>query len=344
MPIIFSIGIVFVVCFRIGTYSLYRVSLSYWRYMAHNILTYSGLGTSNYYNLTRDLSWMNSKNHEHSDRNGHVLGYLCNIKIHSDTAGSITFGTAPNTWKMRNAFRKWHAYRDLMFEEAGVSESEKGRYAKTIRPFLSTEAYDDYKTPVGWDVSGTPPTQTQEWTQTQIAASPGFGATGGTGTGGEEIVDVYDLSICGTNVVAKTSSIGAQYYTRVGMIHSYNQDRQEVVTPTLDSQTVEGQNNPLALLRQGGSVSGGEVMDIVEDQELEAPPYDITDNGWSTNGVVSDIMQINPGYDGTNSVPVLRQTTVFVPAGLLNISSSVAMSSAALLIDVVGIVLCKDME
>ena len=147
------------------------------------------------------------------------------------------------------------------------------------------------KDPTLWDLTS----QTQEWSYTQIAAAPGFGATGGTGTGGDEIVDVYDLNICGVNQVAKTSTIGAQYYTSVGMIHSYNQDRQEVVTPTVDSQTVEGQNNPLAMLRQGGSVSGGEVMEIVEDQELEKPPYDITDNGLSTTVAFLDIMQVNPG-------------------------------------------------
>ena len=151
------------------------------------------------------------------------------------------------------------------------------------------------------------------------------------------------MSICGRNVVDVTSTHGTQYYTRVGMIHSYNQDRQEVVTPTVDSQTIEGQNNPLALLRQGGSVSGGEVMDIVEDQELEAPPYDITDGGFSVSIVPSDIMQINPGYDGTSSVPVLRQTTMFVPAGLLYLSATEADSDAILLVEVIGEVLCKDM-
>ena len=104
--------------------------------MSANTLLYTGLETINYFNLTRDLSWMNSKNHEHSDRDGHVLGYICNVKIHSNTINSLGLATAPNSWKMRNAFRKWHAYRDMMFTEAGVTESEKGRYGKTIRPYL----------------------------------------------------------------------------------------------------------------------------------------------------------------------------------------------------------------
>jgi hypothetical protein len=280
---------------------------------------------------------MNSRNHEHSDRHGHVIGYICNVKVHGTVANSISLGGAPNTWKMRNAFRKWHAYRDMMFTEAGVTDSEKGRYGHTIRPYLdATMKTGVIKDPVGWDLSA----QTQEWTYTEIAATPGIGEGALSGTG---VVNVYDLNICGVNDVASTSPAGAQFYDAVGMIHSYNQDRMEVITPTLDSQTVEGQNNPLALLKQGGSTSGGKVMDIVEDQELEAPPYDITDNGFSTSIAIGDIMQINPGYDGTNSIPVLRTAQVFVPAGLLKINCGAADSGASVLIDVVGMVLCKDM-
>ena len=308
--------------------------------MSQNTLFYSDLenGTQ-FFNLFRDLSFMNSKNYEHSDRDGDVLGALVNIKIIGSITNSISFSTAPNTWKMRNAFKKWHAYRNLMLSEAGVTEDEKGRYGKTIRPYLDADMKDgSIREPLGWDLSA----QTQEWSYTQIAAVPGFDAAG-IGTDGKEIVDVYDLNICGVNQVDHTATNGTQYYSAVGMIHSYNQDRQEVVTPTVDSETIEGQNNPLALLRQGGSVSGGEVMDIVQDQELERPPYDITDNGFSVQNVISDIMQINPGYDGTSSVPVIRQTTMFVPAGLLRMFTFSADTSADVLIDVLDIVRCKDM-
>ena len=312
--------------------------------MSQNAILYSDLAAGNqYFNLCRDLSWMNSRNHEHSDRDGHVIGYLVNVKVHGTTPNSIGLGGAPNTWKMRNAFKKWHAYRDLMFSEAGVTESEKGRYGKTIRPYLDASMSSGIiKDPVGWDISGTPPVQTQEWSYTQIASNPGFSAAA-TGSDGQSLVDLYDLNICGINQVDATSPSGSETYTAVGMIHSYNQDRQEVVTPTLDSETIEGQNNPLALLRQSGSVSGGEVMDIVQDQESEAPPYDITDGGLSVYTQLSDIIQINPGYDGTSSVPVLRQTSLFVPAGILKMNCSARDDGASVLIEVLDTVLCKDM-
>jgi hypothetical protein len=319
--------------------------------MSQNTLLYSGLKTTNYVNLCRDLSWLNSKNHEHTDRDGHVVGYICNVKIHSDTTQGLGFWSAPNTWKMRNAFRKWHAYRDMMFADAGVTESEKGRYGKTIRPYLDAAMKSSgvIMDPVLWDISGTPPVQTQEWSYTQIAAAPGFDQAA-VGTEGAAAVDVYDLNVTGINQVASTTTLGTEYYSAVGMIHSYNQDRQEVVTPTLDSETIEGHNNPLALLKQGGAVSGGEVMDIVQDQELEAPPYDITDGGLSTALCPIDIMQINPGNGGQNAdgtpkdlIPTQKSTQIFVPAGLLYISSNVAATEALMMIDVVGKVLCKDM-
>ena len=133
------------------------------------------------------------------------------------------------------------------------------------------------------------------------------------------------------------------------MIHSYNQDRQEIVTPSVDSETIEGHNNPLALLRYKGT-AGGEVMDIVEEQEKEAPPYDITDGGFSTTVNIASIMQLNPSYGGQNAdgslkpaIPTLKSTTLFVPAGILKMNVENVDDGASILIDVVGTVLCKDM-
>ena len=43
-------------------------------------------------------------------------------------------------------------------------------------------------------------------------------------------------------------------------------------------------------------------------------------------------------------MPVLRQTQLFVPAGLLKIYTTAEDAGASVLIEVVGKVLCKDME
>jgi len=310
-----------------------------------NKLLYSDLknGTQ-YFNLARDLAWSNQKNEEITTRDGHVFGYLVNVKIHGAAINSISFATAGNNWQFRNSFRKWHAYRQQMFENAGVSTSEQGRYGKTIRPYLdSNMKTGDIRSPVFYDDDPTSADYNSgDWTYTEIASSPGFDAAA-VGTEGQAAVDTYELHLLGENVASVTTTLGTEYYSSVGMIHSYNQDRQEVITPTADGETVEGHNNPLALLRNN-STTGGELMSIVEAQELESPPYDIRDAGIpSIAGTIGEIMQINPGWDGTRSVPVLRTGSMFVPAGLMTMYTTTADTDASILIEVVAKVLCKDM-
>ena len=130
-----------------------------------------------YINIARDLSRMNSKNEEITTRDGHVFGYLCRFKIQASAASAWSAYTAPNTWKMRNAFRKFHAYRDMMFENAGVEGEEMGKYGKTMRPLLdinhkkdSSNTIDpfavksDHTTAITYDKG--------EWTYTELATTP----------------------------------------------------------------------------------------------------------------------------------------------------------------------------
>jgi hypothetical protein len=100
------------------------------------------LNQNHFVNLCRDLSILNSKNIEHTDRKGHVHGYMVNVTIIGASEQLFLFGTSPNSWKFRNSFRKWHAYRDLMFANAGVTKDELGRYGQTIRPYLNEDHYD----------------------------------------------------------------------------------------------------------------------------------------------------------------------------------------------------------
>jgi hypothetical protein len=309
-------------------------------------LLYNGTNSGQYINLARDLSALNSKNEEVTTRDGHVYAYICNITVHSDVSGSYAVRAAPNTWKMRNAFRKWHAYRDMMFDEAGVEGEEKGRYGKTIRPYLDESMKSGtIKAPAGVDLG--------EWTYSQIAATPGY-KEAGTGTESASIVDVYDLNICGPNQVSSTSAQGTQRYSAVGMVHSYNQDRMEVVTPTA-GETVEGQNNPLAMLAYKGAAAG-EVTDIAEDQELEAPPYSIVDNGSSVNLVYRGIATLSVGtasvWNTQTNAQVVNTTTlpktitfrnIVVPAGLMQLTTANRADNALVLVECIGKVLCKDL-
>ena len=296
--------------------------------------------TTVYLNLARDLSRVNSKNEEVTTRDGHVYGYMVDIKLTGLGATAMTLLTAPNSWKMRNAFRKFHAYRDIMFDNAGVEGDELGRYGKTIRPLLDTgqspdgaddlvpftENSDTTTYPSGWSIDG------GEWTYTKLATTPIYDANKPI-VAEEKWADEFDLHICEENQVQGASSESSGYYKSVGMIHSYNIDRMEVVTPDID-EIIDGPSNPLAALISSGNQATGEVLDIVEDQELEAPPYDIDDNGDSVQCLVKGFAA------STAELPNIRMTA-FLPAGLARLKFGAG--SGLLEVRVLDKILCKDM-
>jgi hypothetical protein len=298
-------------------------------------------GSTKYMNLVKDLSWMNSRNHQHTDNEGHVIGYWADIQIIAPTTAQFSFSTAPNTWKMRNAFRKFHFARDHMFRNAGVTRDEMGKYGRTIRPFMDQGqvSYADPAAPVEANTMvplGCTDSE-REWTYTSLGATPGFGDTAMDAVT-LDVVDQYLLTICDDNNVEATDN-GIEQYSTAGMIHSYNLDRMEVVTPDAE-EVISGPNNPLALLRTQ-SVTGGLVVDIAEDQELEAPPYDIRDNGDSTNEIVVDYARTNAD---TLSKVTLRN--VFIPAGIIAMRfdpDDSATHRVYALVDVKGWSYCKDL-
>ncbi len=325
--------------------------------MSHRIasegrLTYSEAVAKNklhYLNLTKDLSWLNSRNHEHTDRDGHVVGYWCDVTIVLDSAADWLLGVIPNTWKMRNAFRKFHIYRDEMFKKAGVTKKEMGKYGRTIRPFfekgMADITYPDPGLPQVPSVKennvlipvGCTDTQ-REWTYTELANEVAYSE--GTIPGGlgdvAKVSDTWPLMVCGQND-AETTSGTNQTWDSVAMIHSYNLDRMEVVTPAAE-EVIEGAPNPLAALRFQSAASG-EVVDLAEEQELENPPYDIRDSGDSTGYIVAR-------YANTNNatLQVVHMNNVFVPAGILAISQgSPDTVTPIVMVDVKGWSLCKDL-
>ena len=303
-----------------------------------------------YFNLTRDVSALESKNYEHTDRDGHVKGYIVNYEIIGGSDQVFFMITAPNSWKMRNSFRKFHAYRNLMFDNAGVSKSEQGRYGKTIRPYLSdchrkAELAYDPDTPSSL-VIGQPSTFTcstgntmvkGDWTYSKLATTPLYTEAGPTmGASTLKVADAFDLTICNENVPGLTEGKTSGTYDSVGMIHSYNLDRMEIVTPNPgEGETLAGPQNPLAALIASGNQAAGEILNISIDQELETPPYDILDNGDSIAQICTKLAKVPTTLGVTRG-------QLFVPAGILQIypSSTDLFNFKA---EIVAEVLCKDM-
>ena len=301
-----------------------------------------------YINIARDLARVNAKNEEVTSRDGHIMGYMCNFKWTLGAGKSVHLQCAPNSWKMRNAVRKFHAYRDIMFDNAGIEGEEKGRYGKTIRPLLDdlmdssaigTNVLDPVTYTGAVDAStGYPAAHIYdggEWSYTQLATTPIYEEQAGLiDPAQDQWADAFYLHICEENVVQGAVTGRSGTYKSVGMIHSYNLDRMEVVTPDADV-TIAGPSNPLAALISSGNQATGEVLDIAEDLELEKPPYDLDDNGDS-------IFMNVEGFGVSKSTGGTVSFNAFVPAGLCRYFLTTG-TAGFLEITVLGKVLCKDM-
>lgn len=315
-------------------------------------------GADSLIDLIKDQSKVLSKNHEYTSRDGHLKGVLCDITVSGGNGAIFEIYGMPNTWKLRNGMRKFHFLRDHMFREAGVTKSEMGKYGKTIRPYLdqrhanslnSTEldvGYREYKNPGGGlpsDMAFTP-YKGGEWTRSNFATVPLYSQSNPAVGGPEQQlppVDSWDIHLADANQI-EDASVGAgspdtYTYNSVGVIHSYNLDRQAVQTQTADT-TLDGPSNPLAALAVSGNQAGGEIIDIAEDQELELPPYDLADDGDSVQITQLDRWAFPSTYGSTH---VFRN--VFIPAGMMRIASSVEASGFDVRVDVIANVECRDM-
>jgi hypothetical protein len=144
------------------------------------------------------------------------------------------------------------------------------------------------------------------------------------------------LKICEENEFDTASTAHfSGLYTKVGMIHSYNLDRMEVVTPGA-AEILDGPSNPLAAIRSEGNRAAGEVLEVVKDQELEAPPYDLADNGDSIYAPIQALAQV-PTTGGT------RSFTAFLPAGLARMFITSTDNASTIEVEVLDKILCKDM-
>ena len=298
---------------------------------------------TNYYNIAKCLAQTNSRNEEITDREGNLYGYWCKIQTTSAANDVLSMQWIPNTWKVRNAFRKFHFARDHMFRQAGITKKEMGTYGRTLRPYFSQDHQTDGSQPLklfNVDTLLAANATGGEWTYSTLGSAPTF-------EDGDEVkdidlsmVDKWTLTVLGGNRVQKTSGTGSgiKMWTSVGMVQAYNSDRMEMVPDATADTSVLSPNNPLAALRAQNVVSG-EVLDIAEDQQLEAPPYDVADVGDSTRAMF-DVMPI-AGTTAGSTAAIRNWGLYFFPAGLIALKSNVSDSNN-LEIEVLGKELCKD--
>lgn len=334
---------------------------------------------NNLYDIMRGLSVQQSKNHEYTTSDGHLLGVLCDITVKMASAPASGFGEVqilamPNTWKLRNGIRKFHFLRNHMFREAGIRKSEMGTYGKTLRPYLDARHSGAYTEATGYDtvellpqhfearVTGDVGSLTFEgvydqadytggaagsWGRSTFGAVPGY--TAPTSGGGPETAlapaDEWTAILAGPNVIeensAGTAGTGASFKS-VGVVHAYNMDRQAVQVQE-DDTSVKAIKNPLAALRASGNQAAGEILEIAEAQQEMAPPYDLTDDGDSVNLTVLDSHTF-PRYDSSSSTAAGSYTfrNVFIPGGMFRLLGSATNAGYEVSIEVLGTFECRE--
>lgn len=295
---------------------------------------------TNYYNIAKNLAELNARNEEITDREGNLYGYWCKVSTLSAANDVLVLAYVPNTWKVRNAFRRFHFAREHMFRQAGVTKGEMGKYGRTLRPYFSIDHQTDGDQPLKLYNVGTTANESVtggEWTYTTLASAPTFG----TGSDVSEIdiamTDEWSLTILGSHRVQSTSVGGVKMWTSVSMTQAYAADRMEQVPDATDDTSITALNNPLAAL-QAQNVVSGEVTDIAEEQQLEEPPYDVADAGDNTRAVY-DMMPVA----GTAGEMAQHRSwgLFFFPAGIVALQNVVSNSNA-LEVEVLGKELCKD--
>lgn len=296
---------------------------------------------TNYYNIAKNLAVVNARNEEITDRKGNLYGYWCKIKTTSLANDVLTLAWVPNTWKVRNAFRKFHFAREHMFREAGVTKREMGKYGRTLRPYFSQDhQISGDQSPRSFDPGSLTAVDLAggEWTYTKLASVPTFETGTETQSIDLALVDDWTLTILDSNRVQQTSAGGVKTWTSVAMVQSYNQDRMEEIPDATADSSIVSPNNPLAALRSQ-DLTSGEITEIAEDQQLEAPPYDILDSGDSTEAMF-DYMPMG-GTTAGSTASIRSWGLYFFPAGIIALTN-IVNSSNALQIEVIGKQLCKD--
>ncbi len=294
----------------------------------------STIAHDSYIDFPRALSQVQSKNVGSTNRSGDLLTFVCDFEFITSGSTELTVYTAKENWVTKNAFKKWHALRDFMFKQSGLSKKERGRYSAMMRPafdpihsgYFANGAYDLNPQEESFDASG----DVSEWEWSDASAMTGgdWGGQAGGDVPTQIVVeanpdspdtaletDQFALHICGPSVNNTTGIMSSdQNWDSVGMIASYMADRAH---PSSEPDVpVDYRSNPLALLK-GRSESTYETVAIAHAEALLDPPYDTTSTGDMQNPVMAGFLLTTAAGQ-----QITRAYGVRIPAGICMITAS----------------------
>ena len=269
-------------------------------------------------NLVKDLSLLNRYGLDHTTRDGTPLVYRVRVTLHGQTfagagaavsgfAGDDSFTTikvdgCQNTWVMKEAAKRFHKARELMFAEAGVTKASRGKYSHTLR-YNYNGASDTWLTPIDgngaafnggtWDVS------------TLSYGSDGSFQLGLVGSGDDEETNAFS----GTYM-----SIGHGYLvSRNNMAADTNPQADE--TPAKYSVLNK-------MLAGAGLTQYEKSADVIDEArgEQDNPPYevlDISDSGDVDHDVTEPVELGRLTVGGADGY--VRSMVIDVPFGIMDV-------------------------
>lgn len=216
------------------------------------------------FNFARIFSNYNRKNLDQVDQNGNCLVYTVGIKQRSTgVSGALAIqtdiSTASNGYVTARAVKAWHRAWRKMLRREGVSVKQLGKYGKTLRfPLTVSDSYDNTLI-------------TGEWTDTKIAVESPQDTSSTTALESDDMVDTYGLTLTGDSV-KETAEAGETQYSTVGIIDSWLATRRKPRADSPADDTIDHETNPLYNILSG-SMASEEVLEIVENMQIEEPPY-----------------------------------------------------------------------
>ncbi len=284
-------------------------------------------------NLPRDLSVLNMRGYASTTRKGVPLVYRTMIKVmqqdqagkqvgvNADSGGNASVETddeipgnadfsttlrvvgCQNNWVMRNAAVKFHAAREKMFRDAGVTRKQRGAYSHEIR--YAYDAYNDtWIVPIDgsgdaftlgeWELSHLSYTGDSEFTLKLV------------GAGDDEESNAFS---------GNDLQIGHSYLmSRINQAEDTNEESDE--GPALFSvlsQMLSGDSGATSALQD----------DVVEEARTsqDEPPYELIDisNSGDTGHNIHEPVELGRAIAGQGSA--IGSVIVDIPFGLANVQA-----------------------
>jgi hypothetical protein len=258
------------------------------RYLRYE-LTNSGtenVETSHYIDLAKDLSAINRRLYR-SGRAYHVKRISIvsrnTLPQPGQNAGRVTVSVAPDSWVVRNAWKRGFAVWKDMIKDAtkGMSTDIKGTWSD-FKVYLS----NDHK--LGTQLipldNGGNNVQFGEWVRSRFVSADGTTSA-----------DEFEAGLLGNHVG------GAGVRTYVGLVESYQNSRATVQQGD-PAVLVDVSDDPLVNLMDYGTTYDEVIDDLETDNDV--PPYDASDYPGSAANMPKPIVvqHTTLGVDGRSSV------------------------------------------